>query len=293
MFLKRLILFFSVLVMLFSFSSCDEPDSEVIPHKKLTVSFTETTIVDNEICIFKVVKIDPNSDKGYTLNVSLKNKTKDKTLMFSLDRVSVNGFMCDPYWGCKAGAGEEFSQDVIWEWDKLAKNSITEPTDIELFLRVYDYDEWGKEDYCNETFVIFPKGQKASKPPEHTVDENAVIIFDNDNCSMTVSGYSFDEASGFTVNAVLENKSENKTLMYAIEKATINGETLTPYWSYEVAAGKRANTTINWTPKQLEEDKVTKILDVEFLMRVFDVENANGKHLVNQTYSLSPDLTLK
>jgi len=290
--LKRLVLFFLVLVMLFSFSSCDDSGSEVIPHKKLTVAFTEATIVDNDICVFKAVKIDPNSDAGYTLNVSFKNKTEDKTLMFSLDRVSVNGFMCDPYWGCKAGPGEELSQDVIWEWDKLAKNSITEPTDIELFLRVYDYNEWGKEDYCNEKFVIFPNGQEASKPAEHTVDENAVIIFDYDNCSMTVSDYSFDGASGFTVNAVLENKSENKYLMYAIEKATINGETVTPYWSCEVAAGKRANTTINWTSEQLEEEGVTEISDVEFTVRVFDVENFKGKDLLNKTYSLSPDLTL-
>ncbi len=117
--------------------------------------FTQIVLADNdEVCI-KITGIENDPIWGYTLKVFLENKT-DKELMFTVDDVSVNGFMCDPFWAESVAAGKKSNSTISWSETSFAENGITQVADITLTLRVYDSNDFMAEDVLEETFIIQP-----------------------------------------------------------------------------------------------------------------------------------------
>lgn len=117
--------------------------------------FSEITLVDDENCTVIVKSIDPDNLFGYTLNVYLENKT-DKELMFSVDKVSVNGFMCDPFWASSVSAGKKANEQISFSESDFETNSIQEVTDISFTLNVYDNNDWTTDYLVDKTFTVNP-----------------------------------------------------------------------------------------------------------------------------------------
>ena len=117
--------------------------------------FKEITLVDDENCTVTVRSIDPDSLFGYTLNVYLENKT-DKELMFSVDKVSVNGFMCDPFWASTVSAGKKANEQISFSKSDFETNGIKEVTDISFTLNVYDNADWTADYLVEKTFTVNP-----------------------------------------------------------------------------------------------------------------------------------------
>ncbi len=116
---------------------------------------SDIVLVDNEHATAIVVGYDPDSTWGYTVNLFLVNKT-DKKLTFSMDEVSVNGFMADPYYAMSVGAGKSAFGSVIWSESSFKDNDIENVEEIEFMLRVYDYDSWGTDRFADEAITLNP-----------------------------------------------------------------------------------------------------------------------------------------
>ena len=117
--------------------------------------FEEITLVDDENCTVIVKSIDPDALFGYTLNIFLENKT-DKELMFSVDQVSVNGFMCDPFWASTVSAGKKANEQISFSKSDFETNGIKEVTDISFTLNVYDNADWTADYLVEKTFTVNP-----------------------------------------------------------------------------------------------------------------------------------------
>ena len=106
---------------------------------------------------FKVVVtgFDPDAFWGYTMKLYLENKT-DKKLVFSMDDVSVNGFMIDPYYGDTIPGNSKSFGRPSWDNEELKKNNIETVSKIEFKLRVYYSDDWAADDLLNEVFTVEP-----------------------------------------------------------------------------------------------------------------------------------------
>ena len=117
--------------------------------------FTEITLVDNETCTVIIKGIDEENLFGYALNVFLENKT-DKELMFSLDKVSVNGFMCDPFWASTVSAGKKSNDQITFMDSDFETNGIEEVTEITFTLKVYENGDWLAGNLVEETFTVNP-----------------------------------------------------------------------------------------------------------------------------------------
>ena len=117
--------------------------------------FQPLVLVDNEDITFTVTAIEDDPLWGYTLKVYLENKT-DKQLMFSAGNVSVNGFMCDPYWAQTVDAGKRSNTGISWFGSDFEENGIDAVTDITFTLRVYDSSDWLAEDIFTDTFTVNP-----------------------------------------------------------------------------------------------------------------------------------------
>ena len=114
-------------------------DSSVpAPNEVTYPNFNEQVIVDNDQLIFKLINIDPQGDMGYTLRVYIENKTNSLVLI-SWDEVSVNGYMCDPFWATTVSPNCRAYADISWGKSQFDENGITDVSEIEFNLRMSSY----------------------------------------------------------------------------------------------------------------------------------------------------------
>ena len=93
------------------------------------------TYVDDDRCTFRLVSTDEDKIWGYTWNVFLENKTNED-LMFSIDEVSVNGAMIDPFWSNEVPAGLKENDEIHWSFTELRKYGIEDISNVDFRLRV-------------------------------------------------------------------------------------------------------------------------------------------------------------
>ena len=101
----------------------------------------------------EIKDFDPDSDYGPALTLYCENNT-DQNLSFSMDDVSVNGFMCDPYWAVTIWPHAKSYSTATWYTDDLTENGITQFENVEFKLRVYDADDWSSNDLLSETYTL-------------------------------------------------------------------------------------------------------------------------------------------
>ncbi len=116
---------------------------------------TDTVLVDNENVTIVVTGYRMDAIWGYTADLYISNKT-DTEIMVSVDDVSVNGFMIDPYFSTSVPAGTNAFADISWYEDNLTANGITQVEEIEMKLQVYDYNDWLSDYIVEKTVTLNP-----------------------------------------------------------------------------------------------------------------------------------------
>lgn len=250
------------------------------------VAFEETVLVDDENCTFKITSINPNDEWGYTLKVLLENKT-DADLMFSIDNVSVNGYMCDPFWAAEVTAGMKSNESIIFYSEDFAANGIVDPTEIEFTLSVYDYENWDEPNLVEDIFTIYPLGEEAVVEYEREPGADDIVLFDTEECTMIVTGTNPEGDWGYEMNVFLVNKTES-TLMFSVDGAAINGFMCDPYWAEIVAPGKMCNSAITWDDYTLEENGIEDPQTFTLPVTVYDNDFWSTELFVDQTYTVEP-----
>ena len=120
-----------------------------------TASAVEVMLVDDENCTVIIKGYDEDALLGYGVNVFLENKT-DKELMFSIGEVSVNGYMCDPFWARTVSAGKKANEQITFLESDLEVNGIETVEEISFKLSVYDNGDWLADKFVEETFSVNP-----------------------------------------------------------------------------------------------------------------------------------------
>ncbi len=115
----------------------------------------EIVLFDNEYATMIVTGTEPNDLWGFGLNVYLENKT-DKNLMFSTMDVSVNGFMCDPFWATEVAAGMRSNTTISWFSETLSESGIEKVETITMPITVSDAADWLAEPLVQETVTVNP-----------------------------------------------------------------------------------------------------------------------------------------
>ena len=128
-------------------------EGEVTPVRRSDES-TDVLIVDNDDLKYVICESGEGTFWAYYITVYMENKT-DSPLMFSWRDVSVNGYMCDPFYATSVPAHSCFYSDVTFSTSAFEENGIGEVEEIEFSLNVYDEDSW-MTDYLNETFTYKP-----------------------------------------------------------------------------------------------------------------------------------------
>lgn len=263
-------------------SQASEPEAT-----KGEISFDEVVIVDDEYCSFKITEIDPDNMWGYTLKAYLENKTDDKSLMFSVNGASINGLQSDPYFACEVAAGKKANEEISFMDSILDEVDIGEFTDIELFVRVYDAEDWMSDDLAEESIHIYPRGVEAASQFVRERQPSDVVIIDNDSVTVLVTGYDPDGLWGYTVNFYLENKT-GQQLMFTSDDVSVNGYMLDPFYATTLLGGKVAFSSLDWSDDNFAENGITDVEEIEMTFRVYDYDDWMADDLVNELLTLHP-----
>lgn len=267
-------------------SATTEVTVETTEETSPLVIFQETVLVDDENCTFTITAIEESNAWGYTLKAYLENKT-DLDLTFSLSNVSVNGFMCDPFWAASVSAGMKASKDISFTQDSFDRNGITNVTDIAFTLDVYDSNDWTADHLVSQVFSIYPMGEEAVEMYEREAQDSDIVLFDDENCTMIVTGFDPENMWGYAVNVYLVNKTD-KILMFSVSDAAVNGFMCDPYWAETVAPGKCSNTSLTWSASALENAGITDVESLHIPVRVYDSGDWMAEDLINEAFTLNP-----
>lgn len=259
-------------------SSERENDGTVVADSEANV------IVDNGNCFFSITNMREDELWGYTWDVYLENRT-DKNMMFSLDDVCVNGFVCDPFWGTEIVAGMKSNESISWLGDDFTKNGITDVQEIEFVLRVSDSDDWLADPILNEMYEVYPQGEEAVEVYERKAVDGEQVILDNEYCTMIITGFDEDDIWGYGMNVYLENKTDKK-VMFSLDDVVVNGCMCDPYWGTAIPAEKRSNTTVTWFSDTFEENEITQVEEIKGVIRVYDEDTY--EECANETFEIVP-----
>lgn len=164
--MKKIFALFLALIMMLSLCACGTtPDKSgsvnITPATEapttpptVTPAFTEQAIVDkNDVKFILTSAAYEDGFWGQMIDVRLENNTT-KNLMYSLDAVSINGYMVDVLFATEVAAGKKENTSITIFSTDLEKNKITSIENIEFTLRIYDWNDWEADDIVKETYKI-------------------------------------------------------------------------------------------------------------------------------------------
>lgn len=256
------------------------------PPVKEEMTFSELVVVDNDECQIKITDIVEDDFWGFTLKVLLENKSADITYMFSLETAAVNGIQTDPFFSAEVAPGKKSNEEIHFSDDILEDLDIMF-TDIELSFRVYDSEDWLDGEIAEETVHVYPYGEENAGRFVRDPQDDDNIIVDNDYATVIVTGYAEDDLWGYTVNLFLVNKSD-KNIMFTVDEVSVNGFMADPLFADSVSAGKCAFSSMSWSDSSFEDNGITEVEEIEFLLRAYDDDDWFAEDFVSEVITLNP-----
>lgn len=127
-----------------------------------------------------------------------------------------------------------------------------------------------------------------TQKPEKDITFEELIVVDNEECTIKITGIDPDNMWGYTLNAYLENKSQDKTYMFSVSSAAVDGLQCDPFFATEVAPGKKANSDISFSDSTLEANGITDFTDIEISFRVYDYNDWMADAVAETTVHVYP-----
>lgn len=250
----------------------------------VSMEMGETVIIDNEKCTFTIKSASQNAYVGMTVDVLLENKS-DKTLLFTWNNTSVNGYMHDPFWAEEVAAGKKANSTIHFDTYQLENYGVESVDEIEFTLYVYDSDDFMADPYVNEVFTIYPTGLSAETMvyPTRESKEGEQVIVDNEDVTFIIESAGVD-GSFYNLRCYLSNKTD-KNVMVSWEDVSVDGFMIDPLWAVTVAGGKQAVTEISFLVSDLTDNGIENPGQIEFKLKVSDYDDWMADPILEQVYT--------
>lgn len=292
--MKRIFAFLLAMAMLLSLAACSEPESKDRDRDKdkEPVEQTEPTgstepeqppltapedyrgevLVDNDICTVSVDQITVDPFWGYTLELSLENKTST-AVCFSVSAVSVNGIMCEPLWAVELAAGEKKAGEQISFFEtELQDRGIWQVADVSFRLEVTDAEDLWADPLLMQWCSVQPLGQEAvAQYCTHEQPEGQVLL-DDEYCTVILTGFDPEDSMGYAMGLYVLSKTD-RALRVAMNDVSVNGVMLDPYWGSTLAPRKLVLLDAIWTQEDLKACQIRDLTKIEFTFAVSDLDD--------------------
>ena len=226
----------------------------------------ELVLVDNENLTFIVKGFSDNAHLGLEMQVYCENKT-DRSMMFSLDGVSVCGIMYDPFWALEVAAGKKANDTIYFDTFALAEMGIESVDEISFRLYATDFDDWLANPYVNEPFTVYPTGKTAEMVvyPEYQHKNGETVLMDTEDLLFIVEKVSDTDADFYTLECYIVNRTD-RDLILSWDAVSVNGFMVDPLWATGILAGKQLYTDISFLMEDLKEQGIETVTDIELTL---------------------------
>ena len=236
-----------------------------------------------DVCV--IISDMKTADDIFSMKIYLENKS-DLTVMFSMENAVANGYVANPYWTAEIAPGKK-KNDTVSIYD-LSEKGIADTVSIFSFdLRAYDSNDWSADALFRQRYTLYPLGESSASIKERETQSSDILLVDNQDISITVTGFGMDDIWGYTAHVYLVNKTDT-TVMFACDDASVNGFILDPFWACEVPPAARCFTDICWSTDKLEENGIEAVQEIEITFRAYDNDNWMADDIYRQTATLNP-----
>lgn len=158
-----------------------------------------------------------------------------------------------------------------------------------------DEDEVTTQEDDREDKVDEDKTEEEEKEEEEETETIALppIVFqefvavDTEEFTVTVTEVDPDGMWGYTVKALIENKSADITYMFALESAGVDGVSTDPFWAEEVTPGNKAIAELRFSDETLEELGLI-FSDIELVFRIYDTNDWSADPFISEPVHILP-----
>lgn len=163
---------------------------------------------------------------------------------------------------------------------------------ILALVMIFSFTACGEETTQNANDVtVTSQEEKADDKQEEKKDEiifNEIVAVENDECVVKITGIDEKNIWGYTLKAFLENKSMEKTYMFSVESAAINGVQCDVFFASEVAPGKKANEDISFMDASIDKSVIGEYTDIELTFRIYDSNDWTADAVAVETIRIYP-----
>ena len=255
-------------------------------NNKDEASFTEVVVVDNEECLIRITGIENDLIWGYSLKVYMENKSADQTYMFSVDDAAINGVQAQTLFATDVAPGKKANESLIFMED-LSEYGIGDFTDIELVFSVSDMEDFLADPVVETSVHVYPYGEDKAVQFTREAQASDLTLVDNDYVTAIVTGYEEDEIWGYTAQLYLVNKTD-KPLMFSADESSVNGFMVDALLAETVSAGRCAFSSLIWDSTAMEENGITEIEEIEFMLQAYDLDDLSAEYVVNESVTFNP-----
>lgn len=260
----------------------NENESKIVDVK----GFQKVTILDNEQCSITITNVNPDDTWGYTLNVLLENKSPDKKYKFSVDNAAINGVQTEVYFSAEVAPGKKSNEDITFYNLELEDNISLDFSDITLYFRVCDADDWSSDDIAKITAHVYPLGKEHATTYVREDKPTDTVMVDNESFKLIVTGYETDDY-GYHANLYLINKTD-KPLRFDAEDVSVNGFMCNPFWYEIVENGNSSFSIMTCYDSDLEKNDITDVEEIEMNLIVRFEGEWDLDELYNEVVTLHP-----
>lgn len=103
---------------------------------------------------------------------------------------------------------------------------------------------------------------------------NPVTLVDSDHLVFRVTSEPYRDEfwDGYSVDTYAENPTD-KTIYVALLETSVNGYMIDPYYTVEIAAGKKINETFTFMKDDLDKNGITESIDnISFKVAIYDAD---------------------
>lgn len=192
----------------------------------------------------------------------VENNT-EQNITVGTTAVIVNGYMITDLFVAEVAAGKKTNETMNLSTSQLNAAGITVVGEVEIYFHIYDSDSWDK--IVDPDCISIKTSEYDSMDTE--ADASGNVLYDADGIKIVGKYVNEDSFWGKSIVLYIENNTERNVVIHA-EDFSVNGFTMTCYFSSTVYAGKKAIDEITLMSSELEENDIKSVDEVSLKFKI-------------------------
>ncbi len=244
----------------------DKTDSTTTT-KSLTPTIDEEVVFDEDGIKITAKEYTTDSIWGDGIKFLIENET-EQNITVGVTALIVNDYMISDLFVAEVAAGKKTNETMNLSSSDLKAAGITTIGQIEVYLHIYDSDSW--DDIANTGCITIKTSLYDQM--DTTVDDAGQVLYEEDGIKIVGKYVNESDFWGTAVLLYIENDSGENVIVQT-ENFSVNGFTLTAYFSSTVYDGKKAYDNITILSSELAENDITSVEDISLKFKIIDPDN--------------------